>query len=200
MEDRIPTPGQEGRVKITPESGNPFYAKLEMADNPAQEGTALNKANLLSDATAAKLHGVTTPNAALNLLSASLLKDGMAIKDALGNLITLPSAQLDERVRIAIGSYVGSGSSPLTLTLPFPMEFCVISNNANKICFCAGKNYGLVLTNPNSGGPFMYEASIAISGSTVTFTDSSLGDLDIIGHINAVGVTYDYACLGRSPL
>ena len=50
MEDRTPTPGQEGRVLITPENGSaPFYATVEMADNPTQEGTPLNKASLLSD-------------------------------------------------------------------------------------------------------------------------------------------------------
>lgn len=55
MEDRIPTPGQEGRVLITPENGDPsFYAKVEMADNPTNPGTPLNKENLLQDSTAEK--------------------------------------------------------------------------------------------------------------------------------------------------
>lgn len=53
MDDRIPTPGQEGRVLITPENGSPpFYATIAMADNPRQPGTPLNKANLLQDGTA----------------------------------------------------------------------------------------------------------------------------------------------------
>ena len=60
MQDRIPTPGQEGRALITPEDGSaPFYAKVEMADNPTQPGTPLNKATLLKDATAL-LFGLTT--------------------------------------------------------------------------------------------------------------------------------------------
>ena len=54
MQDRVPNPGQEGRVLITPENGSaPFYATVEMADNPTQAGTPLNKATLLRDATAA---------------------------------------------------------------------------------------------------------------------------------------------------
>ena len=58
MEDRIPTPGQEGRVLITPEDGSaPFYAKITMADNPTNLGTALNKETLLQDATEAELFG-----------------------------------------------------------------------------------------------------------------------------------------------
>lgn len=58
MQDRVPTPGQEGRVLITPESGDPFYAKIEMADNPTQDGTPLNMTTLLKNATAA-LYGMT---------------------------------------------------------------------------------------------------------------------------------------------
>lgn len=56
MKDRVPTPGQEGRVKITPESGGAaYYAKLEMADNPTQVGDEPIKANLLPDDVASAL-------------------------------------------------------------------------------------------------------------------------------------------------
>ena len=52
MFDRIPE--NPGRVKITPESGGAaYYAKMERADNPVQEGTPINKATLLTDETAA---------------------------------------------------------------------------------------------------------------------------------------------------
>ena len=50
-------PVNPGRVLITPESGSPYYATLTRADNPTQEGTPLNKANLLKDTTAALLGG-----------------------------------------------------------------------------------------------------------------------------------------------
>lgn len=52
MQDRVSeTPG---RMLITPENGQPaFYATIEMADNPSVLGTPLNKASLLTDATAA---------------------------------------------------------------------------------------------------------------------------------------------------
>lgn len=52
MQDRVPV--NPGRVLIAPENGGAaYYATLTRADNPTQEGTALNKANLLTDATAA---------------------------------------------------------------------------------------------------------------------------------------------------
>lgn len=50
MTDRQPWPGKEGRVLITPEDGSPpFYATLEMADDPLDPGTPLCKLTLLSD-------------------------------------------------------------------------------------------------------------------------------------------------------
>lgn len=58
MQDRVPTPGQEGRVLITPEDGSePFYARIQMADNPTSDGTPLNKETLLQDATETALFG-----------------------------------------------------------------------------------------------------------------------------------------------
>lgn len=52
MQDRTPTPGQEGRALIAPEDGSPaYYAKITMADNPTQEGTPYNKSSVLQDIT-----------------------------------------------------------------------------------------------------------------------------------------------------
>ena len=48
MKDRVSA--NPGRVKLTPEDGSPaFYATMERADNPTEEGTPLNKSTLLSD-------------------------------------------------------------------------------------------------------------------------------------------------------
>ena len=53
MKDRIPR--YPGRVKITPESGAAYFATMERADDPKQQGDALNKQNLLPDEVAEKL-------------------------------------------------------------------------------------------------------------------------------------------------
>ena len=54
MKDRVSQ--SPGRVLITPEDGGaPFYAVMARADQPVEPGTALNKANLLSDSTATAL-------------------------------------------------------------------------------------------------------------------------------------------------
>ncbi len=52
MEDRQPASGKEGRVKIIPENGTAFYARILMADSPSKVGTPISKATLLSDQTA----------------------------------------------------------------------------------------------------------------------------------------------------
>lgn len=51
MQDRVPL--YPGRVKLTPVSGQANTFDLVRADQPTQEGTPLNKASLLKDATAA---------------------------------------------------------------------------------------------------------------------------------------------------
>ena len=43
FKDRVPQ--KPGRVKITPEEGTAFYATMERADEPIQEGTPLNARN-----------------------------------------------------------------------------------------------------------------------------------------------------------
>ena len=73
MQDREPT--YPGRVTLTPVYGLANTYDMERADRPLQEGTPLNKENLLKDATAA-LFGKTNaavPDDILNLLSKSTL-------------------------------------------------------------------------------------------------------------------------------
>lgn len=70
MKDRVPT--YPGRVRLTPVSGQTNVYTLERADVPTQEGTPLNKANLLSDTTANLLipsEGDPTPDKAFRRLS-----------------------------------------------------------------------------------------------------------------------------------
>lgn len=73
MQDRVPL--YPGRVTLTPVSGQANTFDLTRADQPTQEGTPLNKASLLKDATAA-LFGKTNaavPDDILSLLSKSTL-------------------------------------------------------------------------------------------------------------------------------
>lgn len=53
MKDRVPT--YPGRVRLIPVAGQANTYDMIRADSPQQEGTPINKANLLDDATAEKL-------------------------------------------------------------------------------------------------------------------------------------------------
>ena len=49
MTDRQPTPGKEGRVRLTFDDGSVKYARVEMADDPLEVGDPLNKATFWPD-------------------------------------------------------------------------------------------------------------------------------------------------------
>lgn len=115
MQDRVSL--YPGRVKLEPVAGQANTYDLTRADQPTQEGTPLNKANLLSDATAAAIKALlasqtedpATLNAALAILAQAV--DAAATKadavDSKGNC------------EIYYGSYVGN-SSNTTTTMTFP--------------------------------------------------------------------------------
>lgn len=104
MKDRIPYPGQAGRVLIKYEDGTEEYAILEMADNPSEPGMELKKVNLLTDDTAA-LIGLDptddpTPNDALNALhTESNSAAGVA------RAIAFDSNVNDDAMRSALGEF-----------------------------------------------------------------------------------------------
>ena len=88
MQDRVPL--YPGRVKMTPVAGQTNTYDLTRADQPTQEGTPLNKASLLKDATAA-LFGKTNaavPDDILSLLSKSVITQatGKYTKTTIGTL------------------------------------------------------------------------------------------------------------------
>ena len=93
MKDRQPT--QPGRVKITPENGDAFFAVMEMADEPLEMGTPPIKENLLRDETESALFGSArdrTVNDAffgiaskLKLISADMASITLTVKSASGN-------------------------------------------------------------------------------------------------------------------
>lgn len=93
MRDRQPT--QPGRVKITPENGEAYYATMEMADEPTELGTPPTKANLLTDETEIALFGSAanrTVNdafmglgAQLKLIMSDMASITVTVKDHAGN-------------------------------------------------------------------------------------------------------------------
>lgn len=133
MNDRVST--YPGRVRLTPVEGQTDVFDMTRADSPTQEGTALNKANLLSDTTASAINTLTgstpsTPNSALyaitNKISAvitSLLSNATAtaIQTLTGTKPTTADGAFSAltgklssvnslSAKTEMGSYVGTGT------------------------------------------------------------------------------------------
>ena len=117
MQDRLPN--KPGRILITPEDGSaPFYATITRADEPLQEGDALNKANLLKDQTAARYGkgNNAVPDDILAQIATEL--DRYSFAQASG-------------LKMAYGSYVGDGThgpaNPRSLTFDFEPVLVFVS-------------------------------------------------------------------------
>ena len=112
MQDRVPTAGQEGRVLITPENGGAaYYAKIQMADNPTQDGTPLNKSTLLQDITCDTIgiDRASTPNEAFLALALGIGQYGYVIT------VLLPDGSPAAGLSLT-GAEAPSGEAPVTDT------------------------------------------------------------------------------------
>ena len=154
MHDRQPTPGQEGRVKITRENGESFFARIEMADTPLHEGTPLTKQTLLQDDTAAMFglsdeavpddvyaflgkynqHWWKRANSGDTEFVQSSNRNAYPDSGVSGNYeytyLGIPFDNLVTAPKIEIGSYVGTGSygqsNPNSLTFGFEPKFLMV--------------------------------------------------------------------------
>lgn len=113
MQDRVSL--YPGRVKLEPVAGQDNLYDLTRADQPTQEGTPLNKANLLSDATAAAIKALlasqtedpATPNDALNTLT-----------QAVEAVATVAAGKCSMETSTYTGTGTYGSANPTTLTFP----------------------------------------------------------------------------------
>lgn len=139
--------------------------------------TALNKANLLSDATAEKydLQGNATVNDVLNILG-------------------------ENRCNTAFGSYVGTTNSsnylPVTLSFPFKPKFVFVMGNENgtnhKSISYISVEHGYCNTNYNAGASTGSSHSIA----ALTVTENTISWSGRAYNANESGCTYYYVAIG----
>lgn len=191
MKDRQPT--RPGRVRITPENGEAYYAVMEMADEPTEVGTPPIKANLLKDSTAALLGG-----------NSNMVPDEAFV--ALKNLIDgISSPEKIGAARVVTGSFVGTGStSSKTITAGFKPKAAIFAVN-NYAIFASGGNAaanvgGIAIwiegiTKINTGG---YTYSDIYDTVMVVQTETGLilqNDYQY-NLPNEKGVTYYYAIFG----
>lgn len=180
MNDRIPT--FPGRVKLTDEeTGVSKFYTFEMADQPIEAGTALNKANLLTDATAAAIAAFSaatpdTPNEALNHLATAI-------------------SGLSDSAKIATGSYTGNGtygtSNRTTITFPFIPKIVFIQNKTEQAL----------------GLPYLWGSSVLIAVSrttTLTANNASISDATLSfyntssyeAQLNKTSIIYNWVAIG----
>lgn len=181
MQNRVPSPGQEGRVLITPENGgSAFYATIEMADNPTQLGTPWSVAAVLQNSTAA-LFG----------LGSSAVPDDV-FQYLAGAYVAVE------------GSYVGNGEydSPnptqITFTAPPKIVFITSAAERNVDNSCAiifpvsgGTVNTLVGTGFGTSGVGVAQLTASLTGNTLSYYNASSAK----SQLNATGITYYYRAL-----
>lgn len=178
MKDRIPT--YAGRVTLIPVTGQTNTYTLAMADSPTEAGTPLNKATLLSDATAAAVNSATgttpdTPSDALNLLAVTL-------------------GGLSGSAKIETGSYTGDGttgsSNRTTITFSFEPKLVFIqdaSEQALGLPYVWGSAYMIVITRTTT----LTAATASVSGNTLRFYGNSPEN-----QLNKSSIVYNWVAIG----
>lgn len=193
MDNRQPNPGDEGRVLITPEDTSmvPFYARISMADNPINQGTPLEKATLLKDATAA-LYG----------LDATAVPDEVLVEAR--SLISTAQSTADSKCKIVSGSYVGTGTygsdNKNSLTFDGIPKLLIVSSTVSsayggsrtypQLVFVYGQS-GSIASLITNGSDIFASATVSRSGNTVSWysEDASAQQL------NVSGTTYNYIAI-----
>ena len=180
MKDRVPL--YPGRVKLVPVAGQENTYDMVRADEPQMEGTPINKAALLKDATAA-LFGLGTDAVPDDVLA--------KIKELLDGLLTTANS----KAKIQTGSYTGTGtygaSNPCSLTFDFVPQFVYVRKSGYyqieyPVIFLWIGKIGK-LTNQ-----YGYSITFMLNGNTLSW----YGDNGAEYQGNLSGVTYDYLAIG----
>lgn len=182
MKDRIPA--NPGRVLVTPENGGAaYYATLTRADNPTQEGTPLNKANLLTDATAA-LFGFGADAVPNDILA------------AIKTLIDANADAIANGLKIETGSYTGTGTygsnNKNSVTLGGVPKLFLVSGNVLHSPYIYGSTDG-VSFRPSTGNTIVF----SLEGTKLSWYTNATGDTAVCANhqANTSGYTYRYVAI-----
>ena len=191
MKDRVSL--YPGRVKLIPVSGQENTYDMVRADEPTQNGDPLSKSTFLKDDTAT-LFGL----------------DNTALPD---DVLVAIKTMFDGRVRIAHGTYMGTGvygeSNKNSLTFPFAPEVLILYRAGNIGIVSGSKDnaegfYAILPKQTTVFKTVAYDGSyyrdetiyISFSGQTVTwYMDYSYSN-NAGAQFNASGTTYGYIAIG----
>ncbi len=165
--------------------------------------------SVLSPATAIKMGLEPTASAddAFDKLTGSVLQIENQLTNIQGEPIQIPSSQILNGVRMATGSYVGTGAygsnNPNRLTFDFePILFMVFGSANTSSLVSTGfalKGFGLMTStntsynSTNAGGSLGYAPNIAFNGKTISwYTNNEKA----YNQFNAQNITYNYIAFG----
>lgn len=169
MQDRVSL--YPGRVKLEPVAGQANTYDLTRADQPTQEGTPLNKASLLSDATAAAIKALlasqtedpATPNAALAILA-------QAVEDVA--TVAAGSCSMDTLTYTGTGKY--GAENPTTITFPKMPVFFIVYGFAFFMAAEGQRTDSVSVSQSNASGLIGIDNyTLTWTGNTVKFYSSS---------------------------
>lgn len=110
MQDRVPAPGKENRVRIRLDDGQSIEGVLEYADEPSVQGSAYNKANVLPDDVCTAL-GVPTsaePKDAFN----SIVESFNRVQSTIDNIFVFGSYTGNQDFRTDTARKINIGFNP----------------------------------------------------------------------------------------
>lgn len=171
MKDRVPL--YPGRVKLTPVSGQTNVYDLVRADQPQQEGTPLNKASLLTDATAE----------AIGLTGDPTVDDALATLN--GNIIT-PILNIHTTARVVVTAT--KGSKVLTAT-----------SNSSGLAVLYPNELGTWVLSATISGKAMsvnYEIDTVSVRDVYLTTDLASASWEVISAISEAGLASSYWKVG----
>lgn len=185
MQDRVSA--NPGRVLITPESGDAYYAKIERADNPTSVGTPLNKANLLTDATASD-YGLTS-SATPNTMFQALKTNHRPWR--VGDILETARTDLGSDWLLCNGAYVDKSDYPALYNLLPKVSSITKTLNISPVSCCAyGEGYLAVGV---GGDVYSKSASIAYTSDPIhgTWTIKSLPITGLSPNVYIDAMVYD---------
>lgn len=199
MRDRQPT--QPGRVKITPENGDSYFAVVEMADEPTEFGTPPTKENLLTDMTCDVLNIPRTSvvNDALLSLALGVGKYGYVFRVTYSNgtpaegvtITGMNSPSGGALITDKNGVAVGVSESEST-TVTAQTDYTDLKNSISKSVQSTGKltNVGITLEEKDGGYVMLTSSgSIKFSPAVKTFDATAVG-------AGGGGASFNHCCAG----
>lgn len=146
MKDRITE--RPNRRLITPEDGStPYYADITRADDPIEAGTPLNKANLLSSATADIIGLPSSPdptvNLALNMLGTKISKFSQVIYNCNG-------VNDNVALQTLVNDYFNIASAPRVLNVVLAGTFGVDNTHTSMVFDLTTMSFSCAITSTNS--------------------------------------------------